>query len=221
MGVCAILSLLFVVFLGYPLGTLALALLMSIHVTGVVAYYQPVVAAARLGIRLAAAFALCLLTIGVVYLPLRDLLEERWFMPLQVKGQVVVIHRLTSPVTLRRGEWIAYRNPEFDSYAGRHLIVHAGINFAPVLAVPGDHLEFSPQAFSVNGVAQPHRQNMPVSGELTVDRNCWFAWPEMAIFAHGNVPGISDMVMRMAMVSKDELIGKPFDHWFWRRQSFQ
>ncbi|MGA2175490.1 MAG: hypothetical protein ABSH38_10960 [Verrucomicrobiota bacterium] len=218
MGVCALLFLFFMAFLGYPLGTLALALLMSIHVTGVVAYYQPVVASARLSFRLMATLMLCALTIGFVYLPARDLLENRWLMPLQVKGQVVVIHRLTSPVTLRRGDWIAFRN---GSIGGDHMYIRSGVNFAPVLALPGDQVEFSAEAFSVNGVAQPRRQNMPQSGGFTVDRNCWFAWPEFAIYAHGHAMDVSGMVMQMALVSKDELIGKPFDHWFWRRQSFQ
>ncbi len=221
MGVCALLALLFMAFLGYSLGGIALTLLMSIHIIGLVAYYQPVVASSSLFNRLAAALMLSVLTIGSVYVPLRSLIEERWFMPLQVKDQVVVIHRLTPPFTLRRGDWIAYRTPGYDSYGHMHLIIRAGINFAPILAVPGDHVEFSSQTFSVNGVAQPHRQNMPASGDFTVDRNCWFAWPEMTMFAHGNVPGVSEMVMRMTRVSEDEIIGKPFDHWFWRRQSFQ
>jgi hypothetical protein len=217
MGVCAVLLLIFIMFLGYPAGTVALAVLMSIHITGVVAYYQPVLAGTRLGFRLASALMLCALTIVFVYLPARDLLEKRWLMPLQVRGQVVVINRATSSGKIRRGDWIAFRN---KAVSGNHMIIHEGINFAPVLAVPGDRVEFSAKTFAVNGVEQTNRQNMPTSGQITIDRNYWFAWPEMAIFLRGNTPAISDMVMQMAIVPKDELIGKPFERWFWRRQKF-
>ncbi len=216
MGVCAVLFLLFMAFLGYPAGTAAVALLMSIHVTGLVAYCQPALLGARLPFRLAAAFMLCVLAIVLVYLPGRDLLENRLFMPLRVRNHVVVIHRLTSPEALRRGEWIAFRK---DDVQESHMIIHAGVNLAPVVALPGDQVEFSARTFSVNGVAQPRRANMPPSGGFTVSQDCWIAWPEMVIILV-NGPTVSDMVLQMATVRKEEVIGKPFVHWFWRRQSF-
>ena len=217
MGICAILASVSLVFLGDSLGTTALTLLIAIHATGVVAYYQPALAATRLLTRLVAALMLCALTVGCVYLPIRSYLEKHWVVVLRVRTQVVLIRPLSSADVLRQGERIAYRSEEINGY---HALIHAGVNFAPILAAPGDEVEFSTEAFSVNGAPQPRLSNMPQSGSFTVDRNCWFAWPDVGIFAHGHGVDPSSVEMQLAMVSKKQIIGTAYERWFWRRQSF-
>jgi hypothetical protein len=61
---------------------------------------------------------------------------------------------------------------------------------------------------------------MPTSGEVAVPEKHWFVWPELDISVHGNVSeaSISAMMLQSATVSESEFIGKPFKHWFWRRQ---
>ena len=53
------------------------------------------------------------------------------------------------------------------------------MGFGPVLAVPGDRVEFSTKAFSVNGVPQPLLPHMPAGGKLVVPENHWFIWPNL------------------------------------------
>jgi hypothetical protein len=61
---------------------------------------------------------------------------------------------------------------------------------------------------------------MPVSGELTVPENCLFAWTDLNMYGHGNVPegNITAVTMQVATVHRQQFIGKAFQHWFWRRQ---
>jgi hypothetical protein len=92
---------------------------------------------------------------------------------------------------------------------------------APVLAVSGDHVEFTPGTFSVNGVAQPRQAHMPTSGDLTVPQNCLFAWADLDMNGYGYIPegNITSVAMEVATVYQGQFIGKAFKHWFWRRQT--
>jgi hypothetical protein len=61
---------------------------------------------------------------------------------------------------------------------------------------------------------------MPVSGMVIVPGNHWFIWPDLAISGHGNIgeAAITDAMLRMADVSEEQFVGKPFKRWFWRQQ---
>jgi hypothetical protein len=219
MAACAALALMFLVLLGYPIGNAAFACLLSIHVTGVVAYYRPVTGD-DWRFRLVVSLLLCAVVSGLVYWPVRN-----WLLPLRVKDLVVVFDGLASPTAIHRGEWIAFpiqARGDYVSGSGFHgsMIVRSGISCAPVLGLPGDHVEFSAKTFSVNGVAQPALAHMPVSGEVIVPKNCWFLWPEFAIQSHGMPEDmIRATMMERALVSEEYFLGKPFHWWFWRLQS--
>ena len=227
LAVCAGLFLVFVAFIGFPFANAAFTLLLSIHVVGVIAYCKPLLAGAHWISRLVISLLLCVMTIALIYVPLPNLLEQRWLVPLRLHGQVVVVHRLRSPSAIKRGEWVAFRvlseQNHFNNGAGHgNVIVVDGINLSPVLAIPGDHIEFTGKSFSVNGLAQPRRPNMPASGEWTVPEKCWFIWPEVAINGHGIIPegNLTSAAMEIATVHWDQFLGKAFKHWFGRRQLF-
>lgn len=225
LAVCALLLLVFFVFLGFPVANAAFTLLLCIHVVGFVAYCSPLLAGSSWTSRLVASLLLCVATIVLVYLPLQNMFERHLFIPVRLRGHVIVVRCFRSPAVIHRGEWIAYRvSMAYDSFntgaAHGSVLLQDGINLAPVLAVQGDHIQFTPQSFSVNGVAQPRQKYMPVSGELTVPENCLFAWTDMNMDGHGNVPesNITAVTMQVATVHREQFIGKAFHHWFWRRQ---
>ncbi|HXS69029.1 MAG TPA: hypothetical protein VN761_09315, partial [Candidatus Polarisedimenticolia bacterium] len=88
--------------------------------------------------------------------------------------------------------------------------------------VPGDHIQFATNYFSINGgIHQSLLPHMPTDGEVIVQEKNWFIWPNLAIIGgHGNVPEstISTTMLQMATVPQDNFIGKPFTRWFGRRQ---
>jgi hypothetical protein len=226
--VCAALLLVFVAFLGFSFANAAFTLLLSIHLVGFVAYCKPLFAGMHWPSRLLAGLLFSVAIIVFVYLPLRNLLEHRLFVPLRFHGHVVVVRCRHSPGVIRPGDWIAFRvSRDRNSYnngsAGHGTVIVAqGDNLGSVLAMAGDHVAFTANSFSVNGIAAPRRPNMPVSGELTVPEKCWFIWSELGIEGHGNVPPayITDAAMEIATVHQDQFIGKAFKHWFGRRQLF-
>jgi hypothetical protein len=61
---------------------------------------------------------------------------------------------------------------------------------------------------------------MPAEGEWVVPEKTWFIWPNLAISGHGATPesAVSAAMQRTALVSEPQLVGKPFKHWFGRRQ---
>ncbi len=90
----------------------------------------------------------------------------------------------------------------------------------PVYGLPGDHVRFTPASCVVNGVPQPRRQYMPISGELHVPRQMWFVWPQVVVHygARPENSQITELIMSRALVMHSDFIGKPFKRWFWRKQ---
>jgi hypothetical protein len=226
--VCALLLLVFIAFLGFPLANAAFTLLLFIHVVGFMAYCGPLLAGSYWFNRLLAALLLWVAMIALIYVPFQYLLEHRLVVPVRVHGHVVVVRCLPSPGVIRRGDWIAFRVSSAQNYfaeGGAHgnVIIRDGITMAPVLAVPGDQIEFSPESFSVNGLAQPRLVNMPASGGWTVPENCLFAWADLARNGYGRVPEaeLAAAAMHVAKVHREQFIGQAPKHWFGRRQSFQ
>ena len=107
-----------------------------------------------------------------------------------------------------------------EAHHGGAVWVRAGFGWGPVLAMAGDRVEFSTNAFTVNGISHPLLPHMPVRRDGSVPENHWFVWPEFGISGHGNVGegAISAMMLQLAMVSENQFVGKPFKRWFWRRQ---
>ncbi|MFZ0826283.1 MAG: hypothetical protein WAO02_02565 [Verrucomicrobiia bacterium] len=218
-----LLILAFIAGFGYRAGNFALGLLIAVHATGFVYYCSPFLGQEKFGGRLGFTL-LAVLAIGLLfYLPMRNIILQRWVVPLRVGEKVIIVHRQRSPDDVKRGDWVMYSvNGEQtgEAHNGGAVWVQAGFGWGPVLAVGGDRVEFSTNAFRVHGEAQPLLPHMPTSGELVVPEKHWFVWPEFDISGHGNVgeSAISAAIMQLATVSEKQFIGKPFARWLWRRQ---
>jgi hypothetical protein len=220
---CGLLFLLFIAWFGHPAGNFALGLLLSIHITGFVYYCSPLLLDASFSSRLLFTL-LTMMTLGLlIYLPIRNVILQHWLIPLRVRGNVVIVHRLGTPLDIKRGDWVMFSqkgSETGEAHNGGAVWVRAGFGWGLVLAVAGDRVEFSANAFLVNGEARPLLPHMPNSGTLTVPEKHWFIWPDLDIYEHGNVgeANISATMLQMATVSQKQFIGKPFKRWLWRRQ---
>jgi len=212
-----LLAAVFVLWLGYPVANVAFGLMLSIHVSSVIFLLNPWFVEARLAFRFATGLTLLFLIGGGLYAPLRRQVESRWLLPLRINEKVVIVQTFSSPATVRRGDWVAY---SLEDDRGTGLNVRAGLGLRPVLARAGDWVRFTPETFEVNGVAAPRLRHMPTTGEVIVPEKNWFIWPEFAISNRGNTgeAAISATLLRLATVSQDQFVGKPFKRWFWRRQ---
>jgi hypothetical protein len=217
MGFAALMALVFIVGLGYPIGNVAFGLLLSTHVSSVIYLFEPWLAGARFHVRLSFSFVMLFVLGALVYMPVRNLIQEQWLMPLQVKGRVVIVRRLANPSALPRGAWIAYA---INDVSGQGFYVREGFGLGPVLALPGDRVRFTKSALEVNGVPQPLLDYMPQAGEWVVPQKHWFVWPEVAITRHGNTPPgvIPASLLKMGTITEDQFVGRPFKRWFGRRQ---
>lgn len=217
LGAAALLMLIGVVWLGQTASNLAFGLLLSLHVSGVNYLCTPWLALERFRTRVAFSLVLLFALVAALYLPARNLVEHHWLTPLQVNGKVIIVHKQKSMKEFRRGDWIAY---SFPTTYGHGMYIRGGVGLGPLLGLPGDRVGFTDSALLVNGVAQPRRLHMPGSGEWTLSKTSWFVWPELSISGHGNVSEatISSGVLQLAEVREEQVLGKPFQRWFWRKQ---
>jgi len=224
LATCAFLFLQFIMWLGYPFGNYAFGLMLSIHVSGLAYYCTPLLVTMQLRYRLLFTVAVLMALGGFIYTPMRSAIQEHWLLPLRMNGHVVVVQKLASANTVRRGDWIAYTlSGHIISVHGyQNAYGHPGMGFGLVLAMAGDRLAFSTNGFTVNRTPHPLLPHMPITGEVIVSGNHWFIWPELAISGHGNVgaAAISEAMLQMADVSDNQFVGKPFKRWFWRQQSW-
>jgi hypothetical protein len=220
---CGLLFWEFIIWLGYPFGNYAFGLMLSIHVTGFVYYCSPLLTDMEFAARLLFTLTVLVVIGGVVYAPTRSTIQGHWLIPLRVCGHVIVVQKLASADSIRRGDWIAYNLSGYviSVHGNRYAGDHSGLGFGPVLAIAGDQVGFLTNAFTVNGVAHPRRPHMPDSGTVIVPGNHWFIWPDLAISGHGNVgeADISAAMLERADVSENQFVGKPFKRWFWRQQA--
>jgi hypothetical protein len=211
--------LIFVIALGYPIGSVGFGLIVGAHATSLI-YLQGywLREACRPGFR----FVLAVLTLLAVslgaYWPLVGFVEAHWLMPLRLDGRVFVVSRTSSQLSLKRGDWAAFRLPGNGSGG---VNVQEGFGLGPVLAVGGDRIEFGANTFKVNGVPQARLAYMPTAGELVLPENHWFLWPNYAISGgHQEVAEatLSAILLQRATVGQDQFIGTPYRRWFGRRQ---
>jgi hypothetical protein len=222
LGGAAALILFFLAGLGYPAANFAFGLLISLHVTGLVYYCQPMLGEVGLLGRLRFTF-LMLVGVGLLlYLPVfTHIVDNHWLTPLRLSGRVFVVQRLTSPGHIQRGDWVAYALHESEQGPHGDVVwVQGGMSLGPVLAVAGDRVEFGANSFTINGVARPTRPYMPTTGEFLVPENHWFIWPNLDISGHGNVQeaSIRRAILELADVNEAQFYGKPFHRWFGRKQ---
>jgi hypothetical protein len=152
----------------------------------------------------------------VVYWPCLRYVEENWFMPLRTTNGVVVVQRIL-PNAINVGDIVAYR---LDDHRYGNILIRHGFGIDPVLAVAGDTVEFTATAMLVNGQPRPRQPGMPDRGSMIVPRNHWFVWPQLDIQLNGmaNDATATGALLRIAAVPESDYIGKPFRHWFGRRQ---
>src|SRR5438874_2355636 len=79
LATCAALVIIFVVWLGYPIANFAFGLLLSIHVSGITYYCSDQMNAMTLGRRIVVALALTIGLSVLMYFPLRNTMQERYF----------------------------------------------------------------------------------------------------------------------------------------------
>ena len=222
-SLCLLLFIIYTLWLGYSAANLALGLMLSVHSTGLVYYCSPLLAHEPLRARLAFTCGSLLGLLLVIYLPMRNVIQAHWFTPVRMNGQVFVVQRISKPVSVHRGDWVAYRFDQDavgENYHGGTVWMRGGMNLGPVLALPGDTVVFSSNSFSVNGVVQTNLPHMPLAGDLVVPEDHWFIWPNLEISGHGNVgeSRISSALMGLSNVPETNYFGQPFARWFWRRQ---
>jgi hypothetical protein len=224
MGVYFFSALVFAVALGYQLGNVGYGLMISAHASSLIFLESHWLRNSSFQLRFGLAVVTLLALWLGVYSPVVDFAQRHWLMPLQVKGEVVIVRRALSPGHIQRGDRVMYRLPESETgeahQAGGAVWVRGGYGFGPVLALAGDRVEFSTNSYSVNGVSQPLLPYMPTTGDVTVAEKQWFVWPEFDINGHGNVNGanITAVMLQLATVSENQFVGRPFKHWFGRRQ---
>ena len=223
-GVYCFAVMLFVVAFGYQLGSVGFGLMISAHASSIIFLEGCWLREdCRFGLRLVLAGVTLLAVWQVGYSPLLGL-AQRCIMPLSVRGNVVIMQRASAPRGIKCGDWVMYSLQSHSLGAahreGGAVWIQAGLGLGPVLALAGDRVEFSEKTFTVNGVAKPSRPHMPTSGGLVVPEKHWFVWPEFDISGRGNVSeaNLSAIMLQMSTVPEVEYIGKPFKHWFFRRQ---
>lgn len=217
MSVSAFLVFLIAAWFGFPSASVAFGLLLSIHTCGLAFLFDPLMHGARFRTRLLFGLSILVALGGLVYLPARNFIQDHWFIPLRVNGHVVIVRRQPPTAALQRGDCVAY---SLEGFTQHELIVHSGFGLGPVLALPGDQVRFTKSAFEVNGIAQPRLALMPETGDWIVPGKHWFVWPQLARSGHGQTDegALSETILALSTISKDQFLGKPPRHWLWRRQ---
>ena len=214
-------AMVFLAALGHPAASGGYGLLISLHATGIMfleaAWLKDFSFRAKVGTALSTLFAVW----GLIYAPLVGYAERHWFIPLQVGDRVLIVHPGVEPASIQRGEWLMYEIA--GSRLGEHgnnVVLHSGPSVAPVLALPGDRLRFTPEGYFVNDQLFPLAPHMPGGGEWVMPKNVWYIWPHLGMRGYGNVAegNISAAMQKAAMVTQDQIEGRPFKHWFGRRQ---
>ncbi len=214
----ALVLVLFFAALGQPAGNLAFGLILSLHVTSVLriltrCWTEP----PNLKVRMALTAVTLVGLYGLLYEPFRWWVTHHLAMPLRINNQVIIIRPGLTPKDIRRGDVVAY---QINGFSGPGYYVQAGFGLEPVLALPGDHVEFFDDRIEVNGTPSARRKLMPLKGAEQVLEKNWLIWPGMAINNPGNQPqlNVPGVMLRAAMVPEEQLIGKPYRSWFGRRQ---
>jgi hypothetical protein len=176
-------------------------------------------ASTSLGKRLCTVLAVLFALSQVIYWPLLSLLTHLVVMPMKVDNRRIVVNRMVSAQSVRPGTMVAY---EIAGMRDPQMSIASGYEMNPVLAMAGDRVRFTAQAVEVNGQALSRHPHMPATGELIVPANHWFIWPKFVVRPDANVTeaNISAAMLQSALVSETQYVGRPFQHWFGRRQSF-
>ena len=210
-------ALVFLVLLGYTVSNLAFGMMISLHVSSILFALRLFLSELTLGRRFLFSLATAGLLGGLVYAQVPHRLEKAGILPLRTNGRVIIARLKRMPQPLKRGVWIVYHGPAAQT---RGVMFSEGYGTGPVLAVPGDRVEFTESAFKVNERVYSARQYMPRDGSMVLHENQWLVWPEFDTVRRNNVSDdvISQMVLAKALLAPAQIVGHPFRHWFGRRQ---
>jgi len=210
-------ALVFLVWLGYGVSTFAFGLMMSMHVSSILYLHNRSFPGMRVLRRLVFSLALLFVVGQLVYASALKLCHDYLFMPLRVGEKVYVINRLHDVQSLRRGDLLACYA---EAAALGNVRIRDGYILDKVIAGPGDHLEFSRNGYAVNGIQSPGLAFMPASGATVLSQGTWLIWPSLETVVNVNADPhtVSAAVLQMAMIRREQVVGKPFKRWFWRRQ---
>lgn len=210
------LLLLFFVAFGHLVANLAFGLMISAHATCLSMLLQRWIQPEGLRGRILLSVLSLLIVSGLIYLPLREGMLAR-FLPLDTGHGVVLVRCEAKPRPALRDESVAfsmeYQNLDHGVYQSD------GFGIERVLGVAGDHVEFLPEFFSVNGRPSATLPNMPTKGQLVIPQNCFFVWPKFDISNPGRAGfDLSAVLLRITVISQDKIIGRPCQRWFGIRQ---
>jgi type IV secretory pathway protease TraF len=216
MAAYATAAFLFLALLGTSFANVLFGLMLGAHAISILWLIQHALGRVSFGVRLAASGTILYALSSLVYWPTLSELERSLFMPLQTPRGVIVVKPSPAP-SVRRGDTIIYRI-QADRDGG--VIIEAGYGIDRVLALPGDRIEFTREGLHVNGQWIMRHLAMPASGSRTIPQNCWYVWPSFDIQSRGTVPAqmTTQGYLAAALVPQSEYVGKPFRHWFGRRQ---
>jgi hypothetical protein len=206
----------FFIWLGYPAGDMAFATLLSVHASSLAMFIRRQTPHRGFVFRIATAVAMVVFFTFYVYEPARRLLGN-YIVPLR-SGDHVIVAKRSRLRDLRRGDWVLYEI-KGNQILGQARIEN-GYGEGPILAVPGDMVEFSSSGFTVAGIQSPLQPFMPTSGGFTVGQNRWFVWPAVTLQnGHSTATIVSGLLLGHSMVTQETYVGRPFDRWFWRKQT--
>ena len=217
--VCALLLVVFVVCLGQPAASWAAAALLSIHASGVLHRYRPLIGKS-LPYRMSASVIATLLLLVGVYLPARFLIARFLVMPLTVDNHPLVVRTVFSRAALNRGDWVAYQLSSGNT--DMILWESARLDVGQVVALPGDRVELSGRTLRVNGVVQEPFALLYGERSFVVEPGQWLVRPNVMVSANHafSDPSIfTDTLLRNDLVSNSRMVGKPFQTWFGRHQT--
>ena len=216
----ALATLVFVMALGHFAGTVAFGVMVSIHTISILF----LLAGWLVGLRWGARCALALTTLGVlgqfVYQPLLRQMARHVAVPLKVGGRVIVVDPRASASRVRVGDTVVYA---IEEQRVNGLLLGSGFGMEKVLARGGDHVRFGPEEVEVNGKVFPRQPQMPSSGEVIVPGKHWLIGPRFIVSGgHGQAnlsANISVAMWQAAMVSESHFTGRPYQRWFWSKQT--
>jgi len=213
---CGVAVLVFLVWLGFPAANWTFMLIISAHVASVSQQIQPLMQTRRLATQIILGMVLFAAMSLLIYLPARNWFYEHAAMPLQTRGNVIVLDPRVGPDAIKCGDNVAYR---IEGGYANGVVVRAGYGYGPVLAVPGDRVAFTANNCRVNGAPKPRLAHMPEAGELVVPEKCWFIWPDLDIYVHGvSEETVAQGMLKVALVDQNDFVGQLFKRWFFRKQ---
>ena len=174
-------ALVFVAALGFPAASVGYGLLISLHATSIMFVEDAWLKESRLGRQAGRGLLHPVCGLGVVLCAAGRLRRAPLVYPVAGRGSGL---RSSSAEwlrdSIRRGEWLVYEitGNRFGDH-GNNVVLHSGWGVDPVLALPGDRVRFTPEAYFVNGQAFARAPHMPAGGEWVVPEKCGSSGPAL------------------------------------------